>query len=113
MYRLNRRDLSTADITIGIDHYSVQGALGLALASLAILVAIWPEGRRYIGVSVGLAAAYLGLASLAWHPTPGSFSQAWSTVCMAWGAAIAVLSALRPTVHPRHPEHRGRMTPAS
>jgi hypothetical protein len=91
MFRLNRRDLSTSDVTIGVDHYSVQGAFGLAVAALAILAAIWPVGRRYIGVSVGVAAAYLGLVSLAWHPTPGSFGQAWSTLCMAWGAAIAVL----------------------
>ena len=113
MYRLNRRDLSTSDITIGIDHYSVQGALGLALAALAILAAIWPLGRRYLGVSVGVAATYLGLVSLAWHPTPGSFSQTWSMLCMAWGAAVAV-AALASVQHRGEgaPEHRDRTRPA-
>jgi hypothetical protein len=30
MWDLNRQDRPDADITVGIDHYSVQGAYGLA-----------------------------------------------------------------------------------
>jgi hypothetical protein len=42
MWRLNRQDRPDQDITIGIDHHSVQGAYALALLAL---VALAPSGR--------------------------------------------------------------------
>ena len=96
MWSLNRQDLFDADITNDTDHYSVQGALGLAMVLLALLLvpAVMRPGRRLVGVCAGLAAAYLGLVSLAWHPTQGSFNAVWSVLCMAWGLALVVLPFL-------------------
>jgi len=47
MWDLNRQDRPDADITVGIDHYSVQGAYRLALLGLVTLAALWPAARAY------------------------------------------------------------------
>lgn len=91
MWDFNRQDRLDKDITVGIDHYSVQGGFGVAVSALVVIAALWPAGRRFIALCVGIAAAYLGLVSWAWHPTPASFNQAWSALCMAWGIGVAVL----------------------
>ena len=67
MFASNRRNAGVliGDVTMGVDHYAVQGALALALVTLSLLAACWPRGRRYLGTSVGLCAAYVGLVSFA------------------------------------------------
>lgn len=92
MWALNRQDRFDADITVGIDHYSVQGAFGVAALALVLFAATWPASRQFIGASVGISTAYLGLVSWAWHPTPASVSPAWSVLVMAWGVTVAVLA---------------------
>ncbi len=101
MFRLNRRGLDvfgeagrgleTTDITMGIDHYAVQGALGIAIAVLSVLAGLVPAVRRYVGVSVGLSAGYVGLVSLSAHPNPGSLSRVWSLLCLTWATAITIV----------------------
>ena len=51
---------SDSDITLGIDHYSVQGALALSLAVLPLLAAWRQDARPFIPVWAGTAAFYLG-----------------------------------------------------
>ncbi len=97
MFALNRQERSDSDLTLGIDHYSVQGAVGLALAALAALTAVWPGGRRFIGCCTGVVAAYLGLVSLAWPDAAGGFGRAWSAAAIAWGVALVALALRRPT----------------
>ncbi|NYJ04941.1 hypothetical protein [Petropleomorpha daqingensis] len=94
----NRRDAgeSIGDRTNGVDHYAVQGALALALIALPSLAAVWPRGRRHLGVSAGLSAAYLGLVSVAFPDTWAGFSPTWSVLCLAWGFAVAVLALVPP-----------------
>ena len=58
-----------SDVTMGVDHYAVQGALALALPALALLAAVWPCGRRLLGLGVGLCAGYVGLVSFAFPAT--------------------------------------------
>lgn len=104
MFRLNRRDLGVfedsgrgveaTDITIGIDHYAVQGAFGIAVAVLSLLAGLWPAVRRYVGVSVALAAGYVGLVSLDAHPHPGSINRVWSLLCLCWAGAVMIASLL-------------------
>jgi hypothetical protein len=95
MFRSNRHGAGViiGDLTMGVDHYSLQGALALALIALPLLAALWPRGRRHLGVSAGLCAAYLGLVSYA---SPGeswgSLSPTWSLLCLAWGLAVAALA---------------------
>ena len=46
MWALNREDRSDSDVTLGIDHYSVQGAVGLALVLLPLLAALRRDVAR-------------------------------------------------------------------
>ena len=98
MWELNRQNRPDGDITVGVDHYSVQGAAGLAALALVVVAAFWPPGRLLMGTCAGLAAIYLGVVSWAWHPTPGSFNQTWSAICIFWGIVVIMIAALtRPT----------------
>jgi hypothetical protein len=94
MYRLNAADVAEAqgDITMGVDHYAVQGALAVTLVALPLAAACWPRGRTHLGASAGLAAGYLGLVSLAFPGADAGFGPVWSGLCLAWGAAVAVLA---------------------
>ena len=113
MYRLNRQGAGEAigELTMGVDHHAVQGALALALAVLALIASVWPRGRRSIGTPVGLAAAYLGLVSFAFPGAWAGFGPAWSIACTAWGAAMAglALSGRRPL---QRREFRGEVVEA-
>jgi len=94
VFAANRRGAgeTIGDITNGVDHYAVQGALALALIALPALAAVWPRGRRHLGVAAGLSAAYLGLVSLAFPDSWAGFSPTWSALCLAWGLAVVVLA---------------------
>ena len=94
MWDLNRQDRPDADITVGVDHYSVQGAYSLALVGLVTLAAVWPAARLLAGTCAGLSAVYLGVVSWAWHPTQGSFNQTWSVLCALWGLVVILLAVL-------------------
>ncbi len=93
MFDANRERRLDADISIGIDHYAVQGAVGVALAVLGAVAAGWPQGRRFVGVCVGVVACYLGLVSFAWPDAAGAFGRGRSLVAMAWGASFAVVAS--------------------
>ena len=91
MWALNREDRSDSDVTLGIDHYSVQGALALALALLPLLAAVRADLHPFVCVSASVAASYLGLVSLAWPDAAGGLGRAWSLAAMTW--ALALLAA--------------------
>jgi hypothetical protein len=88
MWALNREERFDSDITNGIDHYSVQGALALALAVLPVLAAVRSGLRPFVPLCAGAVACYLGLVSLAWPDAAGALGTAWSAATMAWGAAL-------------------------
>ena len=94
MWALNRRDLPDADITNSIDHYSVQGGVGLALAALPAFAAVRADLRPLVPACAGIVAAYLGLVSYAWPDAAGGFSRPWSAAAMAWGSALIVVAAV-------------------
>ena len=91
MWALNRQELVDADITNSIDHYAVQGALGLTLAALPVLAGV-REVRPFVPACAGIAAAYLGLVSLAWEGAAGGFGRFWSAAAIAWGASLAAVA---------------------
>lgn len=76
MWDLNRDDRSDADITVGVDHYSVQRAYGVASLALVTFAALWPTGRLFMGVA----------------SDPGKFQPTWSALCISWGVAVIALS---------------------
>jgi hypothetical protein len=94
MWALNRLELSDADITNGIDHYAVQGGVGLALAALPGLAAFRPVLRPLVPACAGATSAYLGLVSYAWPDAAGGLSRPWSVAAMTWGVALVVAGAL-------------------
>ena len=97
MWESNREERPDTDITNSIDHYAVQGALGLALAVLPLVAALRPALTPLLGACTGIAAAYLGLVSFAWQDAAGGFGPAWSCAAMAWGLAlVAVARRTRP-----------------
>jgi hypothetical protein len=92
MWRADRAD-QPADVSVGVDHYAVQGALAAALVVLSALAAGWPRGRRFLGLGTGVAAAYLGLVSLAWPGSAGGLGPVWSAPALGWGVTVAALAA--------------------
>ena len=99
MWAANRDERPDSDITNGIDHYAVQGALGLALAVLPLLAGARPAAdARSLAVCAGIAAAYLGLVSFAWQDAAAGFGRAWSIAAMVWGlglVAVSLVAAVR------------------
>jgi len=94
MWALNRRNLLDADITNSIDHYAVQGGVGLALVVLPALAAVRPGLRPLVPACTGVVSAYLGLVSYAWPEAAGGFSRAWSVAAMVWGALLVAVAAV-------------------
>ena len=92
MWSANRDERPDSDITNGVDHFAVQGALGLALAVLPPLAALRPALIPLVPVCAGISAAYLGLVSFAWQDAAGGFGRAWSAAAMAWGLGLVAVS---------------------
>jgi hypothetical protein len=113
MFAGNRRGAGViiGDVTMGVDHYALQGAFALALPTLALLAAAWPRGRRFLGIGVGLCAGYVGLVSFAFPGTWAGLPRLESALCIGWGVAVAALALLGPTAAPAPP--RGRRAPAT
>ncbi len=88
MWALNREGRSDTDVTLGIDHYSVQGALALVLVVLPLVAAVRADLHPFVPVCTGVAASYLGLVSLAWPDAAGGLGRAWSIAATAWGLAL-------------------------
>lgn len=102
MYRLNARDAGEAmgELTMGVDHHAVQGGLAVALVVLASSAAVWPRGRRHLGVAAGVCAGYVGVVSFAFPGAWAGVSPTWSVLGAAWGAAVAVLALAAPRSQP-------------
>ncbi|MGY1617126.1 hypothetical protein ACI797_10320 [Geodermatophilus sp. SYSU D00691] len=94
VFRENRRSAGVliGDVTMGVDHHAVQGALALALVALPLAAAVWPRGRRHLGVGAGLCAGYLGVVSYAFPVTWAGLDPTWSVLCLVWAAALVAVS---------------------
>jgi hypothetical protein len=79
-----------ADISSGVDHYSVIAALAVALAALAVLTTLSPVGRRQIGTNVGVCAAYLGALSYNWPNITASLGRTGGIAAIVWALLLAV-----------------------
>ena len=94
MWAWNRQGRE-GDVTLGVNHYSMQGALALALALLPVVAALLPDVCLFLATCAGVAATYLGLVSLAWPNSPSALGREWSLAAMAWGLALLVSSSIR------------------
>jgi hypothetical protein len=89
MWSRNREHRADSDHSVGIDHYSVQGALGLALALLPVAAGLRRELGPFVPVCAGVCAAYLGLVSVAWQDAAGRLGTVWSVLAILWGVGLA------------------------
>jgi hypothetical protein len=103
MFRANRDGAGPmiGELTMGVDHHAVQGGLAVALVVLSLLAACWPRGRRFLGLSTGLCAGYLGLVAAAFPLTWAGLDPLWSALCMAWGITVAGLAVAAPRLQRR------------
>ncbi|MFP5416003.1 MAG: hypothetical protein ACLGHZ_03870 [Actinomycetes bacterium] len=80
-------------ITQGVEHWPVQGALGLALVLASLAMALWEMGRPLLRVAVSLSAVYIGMAELAFPDRAGAMgSLAWGTGVTLWGLLVALVA---------------------
>jgi hypothetical protein len=96
MFEDDRRNAGVliGDVTNGVDHYSVQGALALALAVLPLIAATWARGRRYLGLSAAFCATYLGVVSYAFPDAAAGLGPVRSLLCLIWGPAVGLTAML-------------------
>ena len=95
MWALNRESRSDSDVTIGIDHYSMQGALALSVGLLPVAAALRVDVRPFVSVCASIAASYLGLVSLVWSDSAGGLSGTWSAAAIAWALALLTVTTAR------------------
>lgn len=79
------------DITVGVDHYAVQAALGLAVIALPVVAGWWAPARRLLGTSAALMAGYCGLVSYNWPGAAGGWGAAVSLGAMAWAVVVGAV----------------------
>lgn len=80
-----------AVITMGIDHWPVQGAAGLTLGVCALIMAIWPPGRNLMRLSISVSATYIGAAMLAYPDRDGALpGPMWGVAMVIWGTLLAL-----------------------
>jgi hypothetical protein len=99
MFADNRALHFDGDITNGVDHYAVQGALGLVLVALPVAAGLGAPGRRLLGTSTALMAGYLGLVGYQWVDVQADLGNAAALAAMAWAAA-ALTATWWPTGEP-------------
>jgi hypothetical protein len=91
-------------ITQGIEHWPVQGAVGVTLVLGSLVLALWDDGRPLLRVSVSLSAVYVGMAELAYPDRAGAMgSDPWGVGATLWGLLVALVAAPRPLHRHGHP----------
>lgn len=96
-------------ITQGVEHWPVQGAMGLALVLTGLAMALWEVGRPLLRVAVSLSAVYIGMAELAYPDRAGAMgSLAWGTGVTLWGLLVALVAVpeCRNILEATHQDHR-------
>jgi hypothetical protein len=90
------RAAGSPDITLGLDHRPMQGALGLALLGVAVLAALGagtrPPGWRVPVWTVAVSACWLGLVSAVYPALEGSLGRTLGVAVAVWGVAFAALA---------------------
>lgn len=86
--------------TMGIDHWPVQGALGIVLAGTCLLHAFWPQARSLLRTVLCFSYVSLGISWLLGPNTGGSVDNIWLAIAtVLWG----LLTALRSPAIPSDP----------
>lgn len=87
MSRQGRSD----DTSWGIEHWPVQGAVGLTLGLSAVLMAAWVPGRALMRLTTSVSATFIGAAMLAYPDRAGAMdSPMWGVAMVIWGTLLAL-----------------------
>jgi len=98
-------------ITQGIEHWPVQGAVGVAAVLGSLVLALWDDGRRLLRVAVTLTAVYIGMAEIAYPDRAGAMdSLLWGVGVTLWGALVALVAVPRPSRATATGHERSRAT---
>jgi hypothetical protein len=93
-FQMSRLEPNAGHLTMGIEHWPVQGATGITLLAAALVMAWWSEGRPLLRVSISLSAVYIGVAMLAYPDRAGAMdSPMWGVAMVLWGTVLALLPA--------------------
>lgn len=91
------------EVTLDVDHWPVHGATALVIGLIAVLAAVWPQGRPSLQPTTCFAAAVLAAASLAYPASDGAVrNPTWSLTALLWALTFGVIQA-GPPVQTRHP----------
>lgn len=90
--------------TMGVDHWPIQGALGLTMATGTLVAALWPAMRSLFRISLSLSAATLA-ASWLMHPNTsgGIDNRLLATAAVVWAVMIALTANAERFPRARHP----------
>ncbi|MEW9872747.1 hypothetical protein [Arthrobacter sp. HS15c] len=95
-FEVSRLRQDTGHLTWDIEHWPVQGSVGIALCLTALVMAFWPDGRPLLRVATSLSATYVGAAMLAFPDRAGAMDgPMWGVAMVLWGTMTAL-----PTPHP-------------
>jgi hypothetical protein len=83
------------DISVGVPHWAVQTAVGLAIAACALVAGASPHGRQLLATSAALAAMLVGVATVVYPDAIGAMrSPGFGFAAMTWGLVVVVLARL-------------------
>lgn len=82
------------DLTLGIDHWPIQAASGIAVVLASFAAALLPVVRPLATSAASLTAAAIGAAASAYsHSASATESKVWGIAIVFWGVAMALALA--------------------
>ena len=94
MWAANRENRPDSDTTVGVDHYSMQGALAVSLAVLPLLAAAAPRLRPFSPPLRGRGRVLSRDHLARWPDAAGGLSRSWSLAAAAWALALVAAGGL-------------------
>lgn len=90
-FDVSRLRTDTGHLTWDIEHWPVQGSVGIVLCLTALAMAFWPGGRPLMRVATSLSATYIGAAMLAFPDRAGAMDgPMWGVAMVLWGTVAAL-----------------------
>ncbi|MEJ1178661.1 MULTISPECIES: hypothetical protein [unclassified Pseudarthrobacter] len=90
-FEVSRLRQDTGHLTWDIEHWPVQGSVGIVLCLTALAMAFWPPGRPLMRVATSLSATYIGAAMLAFPDRAGAMDgPMWGVAMVLWGTVAAL-----------------------
>lgn len=90
-FEVSRLRQDTGHLTWNVEHWPVQGSVGMVLCLSAVAMAFWPAARPLMRVATSLSATYIGAAMLAYPDRAGAMDgPMWGVAMVLWGTVVAL-----------------------